>query len=132
VVRLAAVYWVSVLPLEPRPGGMANFSFRPVIVSREEITRIRNALRKESTDLWNKWKTAEKFAKVRNVAKRTAGCSLGALLVYFDVLHVIVWARGGNWYESPSDVPAGQPYYNTVDGGYYMNDLHGGSTMIIP
>ena len=101
-------------------------------LSREDINRIRNALRKESTDLWKKWKTAEKFAKVRNVAKRTAGCSLGALLVYFDVLRVIVWARGGNWYESQSDVPAGQPYYNTVDGGYYMNDLRGRSTLIVP
>ena len=94
-------------------------------LSRERINEIRSALRsKKSADLWNKWKRAEKYAGVRH---RGAGCTAAPVIIYFDVLKVIVWARGGEWYEDESEIPPGD-YYNTFDGQYYLKHIGGRPT----
>jgi hypothetical protein len=73
--------------------------------------------------------------KILEQAKRLGGKGPGIrapslfmpLDAYFDLVRIIVWLRGGEYFESKEDVPDGELYINPWTGRQYIN--HNGQQM---
>jgi RHS repeat-associated protein len=85
------------IPDKINPASLEELIAYLLTISGEAAAKIKKCLRKENTKLWERWVTAEKFAKIRNRAKR-GGFICGKLLKYLFLAECEAACAG--WYKS--------------------------------